>query len=173
MVCESEGNESVAYCKEDPTCIMQGTIVFLIGISVLFDLAIEFICIDASPTQRNPRTAFVSIVLLPAFWLLLASTAVSSKSYYCTDMPCIAKHFLYPVLVTLRNPGVACAVFACPEFRFYRYLESLARLRKCNGLCPCRAIHLLVYVAQSCSHCNDHAAREFPNTRLRYRQSVF
>ena len=116
---------------------MQGTIVFLIGISVLFDLAIEFICTDASPTQRNPRTAFVSIVLLPAFWLLLASTAVSSKSYYCTDMPCIAKHFLYPVLVTLRNPDIwrALLVFGSAMgsalavlFTFWCMLLSLAAI---------------------------------------------
>lgn len=137
MVCESEGNASVSYCKENPTCILQGMLVFLIGISTLFDLAIEFVCRDATPTQRNPRMAFVSIVLLPALWLLLASTAVSSKSYYCTDVPCIAKHFLYPVLVTLRNPDMwrALLVFGSAMgsalavlFTFWCMLLSLAAI---------------------------------------------
>ena len=103
LACEGEGNESVPYCREDPTCILQGMIVFLMGISILFDLVIEFICRGATPTQRSPRLAFVSIILLPVCWLLLAITTVSSKSYYCTNMPCIAKHLLYPVLVIFRN----------------------------------------------------------------------
>ena len=110
LVCESEGNESVSYCKEDSTCILQGIIVFLMGLSILFDLSIEWACRNATPAQRSRRTAFVSVVVLPAYWLLLASTVVSSKSYYCTDMPCIAKHFLYPVLITLRNPDMRRAL---------------------------------------------------------------
>ena len=114
IVCESEGDESVSYCEEDSTCILQGMIVFMMGISILFDLGIEFICMDATPTQRNSRISFVSIVLLPAFWFLLAIMAVSSKSYYCTDMPCIAKHMLYPVLITLRNPGALFLILRNP-----------------------------------------------------------
>ena len=110
IVCESEGNESVSYCKEDPTCILQGIIVFLMGLSILFDLFIEWACRNATPAQRSRRTAFVSVVVLPACWLLLASMVVSSKSYFCTNMPCIAKHFLYPVLITFRNPDMQRAL---------------------------------------------------------------
>ena len=137
ITCENEGNESVSYCQEDPTFILQGTIVFVMGMSILFDLVIEFICRDATSTQRSPRLAFVSIVLLPVFWLLLAITAVSSKSYYCTNMPCIAKHMLYPVLVTLRNPDIwrALLVFGSAMgsalavlFTFWCMLLSLAAI---------------------------------------------
>ena len=52
----------------------------------------------------------MSKVWLPALWVLLAITTVSSKSYYCNDLPCTAKHYLYPILVILRNPDMRRAL---------------------------------------------------------------
>lgn len=106
IVCDSEGDEGVGYCEESLVCIFQGILIFLMGASTLFDLGIEFVCRHATPMQRSQRKAFVSIALQPLCWMLLAFTAVSSKSYYCNAMPCAAKHYLYPIMIILQNPDM-------------------------------------------------------------------
>ena len=105
VVCENMSwNENVVY-------VMQGVIVCCIGFDI-FSTAVQAVA-NVSVQHRNPFTLHTGRCLfgLPILWLLLVAACFSSHQYYC-DSTCHSKHYLYPVLLLVKNQSLFQTLFA-------------------------------------------------------------
>ena len=98
------------FCDHSVVFGVQGGIVFLLGLSVVFDSLIECVLFSSLSTLEPGGVRVFTILGLPTVWLLLAWSTLSERTYFCDAMPCAAKHYIYPSIMVLASSAVCGAV---------------------------------------------------------------
>ena len=99
-----EGKDS----EPDTIYAFQGIILLCLGFDtfcVATKAAISLQPITGRKCELYLHTA-VSLFVLPILWGLLVAACFSSDTYYCSDFPCRAKHYIYPLMVIFRNKDI-------------------------------------------------------------------
>ena len=96
------------FCEDSAVFLLQGAIVFVLGLNVAFDSVVE--CVLFAPLSAlEPKSIYAAAFTtfgLPAVWLLLAGSTIAERTYFCGDMLCAAKHYLYPSIMVLASNAV-------------------------------------------------------------------
>ena len=104
IVCSSDA------CTESTAFNLQGMLVLLLGFDILIWSIFSFI--SSQPISQNLRKHkiyshdAVYMWLLPLTWLLLAISCCYSNKYYEKSGMGRIKHYIYPILVILRNQQI-------------------------------------------------------------------
>lgn len=94
--------------------VIQGLIVFALGFDVAVNAALES---TAARSIKNTikytisKEMTIGVLVVPSLWLLLSWMNLASHAYACEELPCRAKHFLYPLLFVFRNHRLYMALY--------------------------------------------------------------
>ena len=109
VVVDSKGwDEGALYC-------IQGTIILALGLDVFINAVLEFTTSQPVSTDlqhKMHKETIVGIWIVPSLWMVLSFTSMSSQYYYCPSLPCQAKHYLYPLLLLMRNHTLWISIMA-------------------------------------------------------------
>ena len=101
IVCHSES------CSESTAFSLQGVLVLLLGLDTMVCSVYSFISSRPVANQLKKHKIYTHVAiymwLLPLTWLLLAISCCYSHKYYETSGMGRVKHYVYPILVILRN----------------------------------------------------------------------
>jgi hypothetical protein len=96
--------------SQEPDAIyaLQGVLLLCLGFDTLCaatEAAVSMQPMGGRKCELAVHTA-VSLFVMPILWVFLVGVCFSSDTYYCTDFPCRAKHYVYPLMAIFRNKEI-------------------------------------------------------------------